>query len=94
MDSINKVRWTVKISRETDSTVRGYLADRGLGKTDISKFVEEAVRWRVLEQTIAEAQSSFSDMPERKLRSIINDAVQFSRVRRKTARRTRRAPKM
>jgi hypothetical protein len=40
------VRWTVKVSRETDTALRSYLAQRGMKKGDISKFVEEAVRWR------------------------------------------------
>ena len=41
------VRWTLKVSRDTDIAVRTYLARRGARKGDLTKFVEEAVRWRV-----------------------------------------------
>lgn len=64
MNTSNKTRWSVKISKETDIAVRGFLAQRGLKKGDISKFVEEAVRWRVLDQTVEEARARFSDMPK------------------------------
>jgi predicted nucleotidyltransferase len=42
------IRWTVKVSKDTDTTLRMHLAQRGLKKGDLSKFIEEAVRWRVL----------------------------------------------
>ena len=41
-------RWTVSVSRDTDITVRSFLAQRGMKKGDLSKFIEEAVKWRVL----------------------------------------------
>ena len=36
-------RWTVSVSKETDITVRSFLAQRGMKKGDLSKFIEEAV---------------------------------------------------
>ena len=56
-------RWTVSVSKETDISVRSFLAQRGMKKGDLSKFIEEAVKWRVLDQTIAEARGKFADMP-------------------------------
>lgn len=50
----NPVRWTVRVSKETDVAVRTFLAQRGMKKGDLAKFVEEAVRWHVLDQTVAE----------------------------------------
>ncbi|OYW00093.1 MAG: hypothetical protein B7Z58_16655, partial [Acidiphilium sp. 37-64-53] len=47
-------RWTVSVSKETDITVRSFLAQRGMKKGDLSKFIEEAVKWRVLDQTMAD----------------------------------------
>ncbi|RYE51688.1 MAG: hypothetical protein EOP21_00740, partial [Hyphomicrobiales bacterium] len=44
-------RWTVSVSKQTDIAVRTLLAQRGLKKGDLSKFIEDAVKWRVLEQT-------------------------------------------
>jgi hypothetical protein len=55
------------------------LAQRGLKKRDISKFVEDAVKWRVLDQTIAEARSKFADLPPDELQSIIDEAVTANR---------------
>jgi hypothetical protein len=48
------VRWTVRVSKDTDAAVRSFLARRGMKKGDLAKFVEEAVRWRVLDQTLAQ----------------------------------------
>jgi Ribbon-helix-helix domain len=53
----NPVRWTVRVSKETDVAVRTFLAQRGMKKGDLAKFVEEAVRWRVLDQTVAETKA-------------------------------------
>jgi hypothetical protein len=72
-------RWTVSVSVETDIAVRSFLAQRGMKKGDLSKFIEEAVRWRVLDQTISEARSKFSDMPPDELDSLLNEAVAASR---------------
>lgn len=68
-------RWTVSVSRETDIAVRSFLAQRGMKKGDLSKFIEEAVKWRVLDQTIAEARSKFADMPPDELEAVIDEAV-------------------
>lgn len=68
-------RWTVSVSRDTDIAVRSFLAQRGMKKGDLSKFIEEAVRWRVLEQTVAEARAGFDDMPTDDLQALIDEAI-------------------
>jgi len=55
--------------------VRSFLAQRGMKKGDLSKFIEEAVKWRVLDQTMAEARSKFADMPPAELDAAIEEAV-------------------
>jgi hypothetical protein len=72
-------RWTVSVSKDTDITVRSFLAQRGMKKGDLSKFIEEAVKWRVLDQTVAEARGKFADMPPEALESIIDEAVAAAR---------------
>ncbi len=72
-------RWTVSVSRATDITVRSFLAQRGLKKGDLSKFIEEAVKWRVLDQTIAEARSKFADLGAEELQAVIEEAVAAAR---------------
>lgn len=72
-------RWTVSVSKETDIAVRSFLAQRGLKKGGLSKFIEEAVKWRVLDQTIAEARGKFADTPPKELESVIDEAVAAAR---------------
>jgi hypothetical protein len=72
-------RWTISVSKETDIVVRSFLAQRGLKKGDLSKFVEDAVRWRVLDQTITEVRSKFADLPPEELESLIEEAISSAR---------------
>lgn len=78
-------RWTVSVSKDTDIAVRSFLAQRGMKKGDLSKFIEEAVRWRVLDQTVAEARSKFEDMPAAELQALIDEAVSATRQSRAPA---------
>ncbi len=78
--SDSMTRWTVSVSKETDIAVRSFLAQRGMKKGDLSKFIEEAVRWRVLDQTLAEARGSFNEMPPRELDALIDAAVAEARL--------------
>ncbi len=80
MPSDATIRWTVSVSRETDIAVRSFLAQRGMKKGDLSKFIEDAVNWRVLDQTIAEARDKFADMPSDALESLLQDAVKAART--------------
>jgi hypothetical protein len=72
-------RWTVSVSKETDIAVRSFLAQRGMKKGDLSKSIEEAVKWRVLDQTIAEARDKFADLTPEALESLLDEAVTATR---------------
>ena len=78
-DTSVTTRWTVSVSKDTDIAVRSFLAQRGMKKGDLSKFIEEAVKWRVLEQTMAEARGKFADMPPEALDAMIEEAVTATR---------------
>lgn len=69
------VRWTVKVSRETDTALRSYLAQRGMKKGDISKFVEEAVRWRVLDRVVSEVKTRNAGVSARKIQAAVDECV-------------------
>jgi hypothetical protein len=85
----NTTRWTVTVSRETDSAVRSFLAQRGLNKGDLSRFVEEAVRWRVFDLTTAEAREAFAGLAPDALHELVNEAAAAGRNdMRKTLSRT------
>src|ERR1700730_1672700 len=72
-------RWTVSVSKDTDIAVRSFLAQRGMKKGDLSKFIEDAVKWRVLDQTMAEARGKFADLEPEALESLIDAAVAAAR---------------
>jgi hypothetical protein len=79
MPNDTTTRWTVSVSKDTDIAVRSFLAQRGMKKGDLSKFIEDAVRWRVLDQTMAEARAKFADLPAEELDELISEAVRATR---------------
>ncbi len=48
-----RIRWTIRVSRETDASVRAFLKRSGMAKGALGNFVEEAVHWRILDETVA-----------------------------------------
>lgn len=83
------VRWTVKVSRDTDVALRTFLAQRGLRKGELSKFVERAVRKEVLAQTTAAVKARNRDIPYARLQTIVDEAI--ARIRGESGSRRRRA---
>ncbi|MGL4231075.1 MAG: ribbon-helix-helix domain-containing protein, partial [Casimicrobium sp.] len=47
-------RWSLKVSAEADVDLRMYLAQHGMRKGDLSKFVEQAVRRDLLNRMLDE----------------------------------------
>lgn len=85
----DSIRWTVKVSRDTDTALRTFLAQRGLRKGELSKFVERAVRKEVLAQTAAALKARNQDVPYARLQAIIDEALARVRSERRPARRRR-----
>jgi hypothetical protein len=56
------VRWNIKVSKETDLTLRTFLGAQGGKKGDLSKFIEEPVRWRVLDRTVQDIRERNADI--------------------------------
>ncbi len=82
------IRWTVRVSKDTDVAVRTFLAQRGMKKGDLAKFVEEAVRWRVLDQTVAQTKARNIKASAAQIDAAIDEALQSVRAERfATARR-------
>ena len=71
----NSVRWSLIVSKETDVSLRTYLAHQGSRKGDLSKFVEEAVRWRVLDKVVQETKTNNAQASPEELNNAINAAV-------------------
>ena len=81
------IRWTIKVSKQTDLDLRTFLGAQGMKKGDLSKFVEDAVRWRVFNRRVQAMKDRFQDVPPAELESQIDKAV---RAVRKGARRRAR----
>jgi ribbon-helix-helix protein len=76
------VRWTIRVSKDTDIAVRTFLAQRGSKKGDLAKFIEEAVRWRVFDQTVAETKARNAQTPAGEIDSAIDEALAAVRAER------------
>ena len=69
------IRWTVKVSPETDRSLRSYLGQHGMKKGDLSKFIERAVQREILTRTAAEVKQRNSDLTGDQLQALIDEAV-------------------
>ena len=74
------VRWTVKVSRDTDVALRSFLAQRGLKKGGLSKFIERAVQKEVFAQTVAAVQARNAKVPPEEIEAAIEDALRQVRA--------------
>ena len=81
------VRWNIKVSKETDLTLRTFLGSQGMKKGDLSRFIEDAVRWRVLHRTIQDIKHRNANADPGEIQRIVDHAVTEvraeSRARRK-----------
>jgi hypothetical protein len=69
------VRWNIKVSKETDLTLRTFLGSRGMKKGDLSKFIEDAVKWRLFDQTVGEVREALAGVPPDRLQNMIDEAL-------------------
>ncbi len=69
------IRWTVKVSKDTDVSLRSFLAQRGMKKGDLSKVIERAVQKEVFAQTVAGVQARNADVPLEQIEAAIDDAL-------------------
>jgi NAD-specific glutamate dehydrogenase len=87
-------RWNLVVSTDTDINLRQFLANEGGGrKGDLSKFVEEAVRARIFQLTVAQIKAANAKIPAGELEAAIDEAVREVRAERRkkkkpTARRS------
>jgi ABC-type nitrate/sulfonate/bicarbonate transport system substrate-binding protein len=82
MSESENTRLTITWSKDADYALRTYLGAQGMKKGDISKFIEEAVRWRILHQTVHEAREAFANVPPDDLQKRIDEAVDDVRAKR------------
>ncbi len=68
-------RLTISWSKQADLALRTHLGALGMKKGDISKFIEEAVCWRIFRQKVLASRESFADIPFDEVEKMIDQAV-------------------
>jgi Ribbon-helix-helix domain len=91
MEEEQAVRWNIKVSKDTDLTLRTFLGSQGMKKGDLSKFIEEAVRWRVLQRTIQDIWERNSDADPDEVQRLVDEAVSEVRGERRAKQKADKA---
>ena len=73
-------RWNIIIPEKTDRAVRIYLARTGGKKGDLSRFVDEAVRRRVLDLTVREIKGRNARFDQQEILDLIDEEVDAARA--------------
>lgn len=74
MPNEETTRLTVTLSRETDLALRAFLGAQGTRKGDLSKFIEDAVRWRMFDQAVQGVKTHNADLDVDDLLAAIDEA--------------------
>lgn len=80
MNALEQARWSVVVPRDLDKDLRVYLAENGMRKGDLSRYIEEAVRWRLFSQTVTEARKGFDALDPEVAQALIDEAVAVVRA--------------
>lgn len=78
----NPIRWNIVVSEEIDLSLRRHLGSRGMRKGDLSKFVEDAVRWRLLDEASQKIKARNKGKSRKSVAARIEQALAESRSRR------------
>ena len=73
-------RWNLVIPEKTDRAVRIFLARTGGKKGDLSRFVDEAVRRRVLDLTLREIKDRNARYDQQEILDLIDEEVGAARA--------------
>jgi hypothetical protein len=90
------VRWSLKVSRETDRALRAHLGESGGRKGDLSRFVQEAVQARLgerartrgtraragLADALEEIRARTKTLSQARFEKLVAEAVAYARKRR------------
>lgn len=75
------IRWNIAVSPETDQAVRMLLVSQGGGrKGDLSRFIEEAVRQRVFDETARDIKAQNADLSAEEVEAAVADALAWART--------------
>jgi hypothetical protein len=78
--STTTTRWNLVVSKETDKSLRQFLADEGGGKKgDLSRFVEEAVKKHIFDLTLKAVRDQNANMDPAELDAVIEESLAWAR---------------
>ena len=77
---MSTIRWNIAVSAETDRAVRMLLASRGGRKGDLSRFIEEAVRERLFDETARMIKSDNTDLSGEEIDRAVEEAIEWARL--------------
>ena len=77
------VRWNIKVSKQTDLTLRTFLGSQGMKKGDLSKFIEQAVRAHVFHRTVQDIKARNAGTDPDELQALVDTAVLEVRAERR-----------
>jgi len=89
MSETELTRLTISWSKDTDLALRSHLGAQGLKKGALSKFVEDAVKWRLFDQTVSQVRDAFADVPADDLNHMIDEALASVRKTKHRGRKSR-----
>ena len=76
---MSTVRWNIAVSADTDQDLRIFLASQGHGrKGNLSRFIEDAVRARILDITAQQAKQANAAVNESDLEAMTLEATQWA----------------
>lgn len=93
MSASDLTRLTISWTKETDLALRTYLGSQGMKKGDLSKYIEDAVRWRLFDQTLTAIKARNADTDPDALMDMIDHTVRDvrrARMRKREAANARR----
>ena len=73
-------RWNLSIPEKTDRSVRTFLARNGGKKGDLSRFVDEAVRRRMLDLAVRQVKERNARYGQREILDLIDEEVNAARA--------------
>ena len=73
-------RWNLSIPAETDRAVRAFLGRMGAKKGGLSRVVEEAVRRRLLDLTVAQIKDRNAAYDQQAILKLIDEEVDAARA--------------
>lgn len=76
---VDAARWSLTVSRETDTALRTLLAARGTQKGAMSRFVEDAVNREVLREMISDIHAGNEGRKSDEIEQLIEIELQETR---------------